>query len=453
MKGMGKGIEKLEWKHIFFMKAAPHCRIWWGIRDDKAKRLRKDFCSLISKEDIFVEDDVSMQGTIIDGLPVCSPDVLREISCNKRIIVLAENYEDIRKWLIKEGYVEGIDFVDGTSLQKQKAIITTPPPEKTTVQAQDAYRGVHNDRKRYLDEYKEMCRKENFPGQCETLLKGLEETSRSTVSQILARLRSLYTNEKVIYSREESQYVENIRKNFFPNIKEIAPGLYVYKNYILPTKHFEPIVFYYEHGFAMLKEMQIGNKCVIDAGAFVGDSALIIKKYMPEAEIYSFEAKKENYDRLLRTISVNNIQSVHPIHGALGEREEEMTLYISNLEREREASNSFIIDGYCLQAGNVYSEKVQCTTLDSFVEKNHLEVGFIKADIEGAEPMMLKGAEKTIRSQKPTLCIAIYHNLSDFFNIKPWIESLNLGYKFYIFRPVQEYSFMMETVLFAVAEK
>lgn len=53
-------------------------------------------------------------------------------------------------------------------------------------------------------------------------------------------------------------------------------------------------------------------------------------------------------------------------------------------------------------------------------------------DIEGAEPFALKGAIETIKTFKPVLAIAIYHSIDDFIHIPKWIDSLNLGYKFYL---------------------
>lgn len=42
-------------------------------------------------------------------------------------------------------------------------------------------------------------------------------------------------------------------------------------------------------------------------------------------------------------------------------------------------------------------------SLDAFVEQNHLDVGLIKVDIEGFEQSFLQGAERTIKSQRPSL--------------------------------------------------
>ena len=51
------------------------------------------------------------------------------------------------------------------------------------------------------------------------------------------------------------------------------------------------------------------------------------------------------------------------------------------------------------------------------------------------ESEVIRGAEKTLKTQKPALIIHIHHTAEDFWNIKPYIESLNLGYKFRIYKP------------------
>jgi hypothetical protein len=69
-------------------------------------------------------------------------------------------------------------------------------------------------------------------------------------------------------------------------------------------------------------------------------------------------------------------------------------------------------------------------------------------DIEGAELEALKGAKKTLLLFKPKLAISVYHNLHDLWTIPQWIESLDLGYQFYL-RHFTIHS--EETVLFAKA--
>jgi len=56
----------------------------------------------------------------------------------------------------------------------------------------------------------------------------------------------------------------------------------------------------------------------------------------------------------------------------------------------------------------------------------------IKADIEGAEMDLLRGAEQTIRRCRPTLAISLYHRYSDIWEIPSWINGLSLDYDIYV---------------------
>lgn len=75
------------------------------------------------------------------------------------------------------------------------------------------------------------------------------------------------------------------------------------------------------------------------------------------------------------------------------------------------------------------------------------KVTMIKMDIEGAELEALKGAQETIRRDKPKLAICIYHKPEDMADIPLYIKELVPEYKFYI----RHYSNdIFETVLYAI---
>ena len=72
-------------------------------------------------------------------------------------------------------------------------------------------------------------------------------------------------------------------------------------------------------------------------------------------------------------------------------------------------------------------------SIDDFVIRNNInDIGFIKMDIEGAEPIALEGAIETIKKFRPVLAIAIYHSMEDFINIPRWILNLDLGYELFV---------------------
>jgi hypothetical protein len=81
----------------------------------------------------------------------------------------------------------------------------------------------------------------------------------------------------------------------------------------------------------------------------------------------------------------------------------------------------------------LYDGMCETLSIDDFVASAGLDrVGLIKMDIEGAELPALKGAVSVIRKFRPKLAIAIYHSLDDFVDIPAFLDSLHLGYKFYL---------------------
>ena len=75
---------------------------------------------------------------------------------------------------------------------------------------------------------------------------------------------------------------------------------------------------------------------------------------------------------------------------------------------------------------------ISLTDIDTYVEKHDLCPGLIKLDLEGIESTIIQGAKRTIQKFKPILLISIYHNPRDFFEIKPYLESLGAGYAYMI---------------------
>lgn len=97
-----------------------------------------------------------------------------------------------------------------------------------------------------------------------------------------------------------------------------------------------------------------------------------------------------------------------------------------------------------------YPGAARCSTVsidEAAATRQVARVDFIKMDIEGAELEALKGAERSLRAHRPKLAISLYHQLSDFVTIPRYLESLNLGYSYYLDHHT---IYLNETVLFAV---
>jgi FkbM family methyltransferase len=197
------------------------------------------------------------------------------------------------------------------------------------------------------------------------------------------------------------------------------------------------------HGFYDLNLTEddkkfIKNKDIIDAGAFTGDTALPLSKFTNK-KIYAFEPFENSYKHMVNNVKNNNIKNILPINKSLGDKNGERTLFLS--------SNNF--QGItCDENIRKYNEKIIVpeVTIDSFVKEYNLDVGLITIDVEGAEQNLLNGAINTIKKQKPILFISIYHKIDDLFEIKPWVENLDLNYEFDIIKE-QPWTFIADTVL------
>lgn len=259
------------------------------------------------------------------------------------------------------------------------------------------------------------------------LCKGLDKDSIETVYKIIHRTKESFYNPTYRYFRitqEEIQMLEKI-KDFKGSICEITPNVFYWNGYFLPINQFEVSVFFYKHGMHTLKTLdKLKQKDIIDVGGFIGDSAILFQEFTDKV-IHTFEATTKNYKLLLQTLELNNAARIKPIKKALGSINSAIEIGLLG------SASSFVLRKDVAKN----KETVEIITLDSYVKENNVEVGFIKVDIEGFEMEFIKGAKETICTQKPTMLISIYHQSSDFFDIKPLLESWNLGYKFYIYHP------------------
>jgi FkbM family methyltransferase len=181
-----------------------------------------------------------------------------------------------------------------------------------------------------------------------------------------------------------------------------------------------PEVFYFHHGLRFANEKilaYIKNKDILDCGAYVGDSVLALRPYT-NGTIYSFEFSSKTIAKFRSVMGKNGIKSGSVlIEAALVDHS--AVLSVADTGKHN--------NGLCVcPNGNV----VRMTTIDEEVKNRGINVGFIKADLEGYAFRMIKGAINTIKMQKPELSIGIYHNYEELFEIKPFLQKEVEDYAF-----------------------
>jgi len=160
---------------------------------------------------------------------------------------------------------------------------------------------------------------------------------------------------------------------------------------------------------------------VIDAGAWIGDfSAYSAKK---GAEVYAFEPTSATFALLEQTVELNKPCKIHPIKKGLSDETRDASI---ELCETNSGAHSMI-----KHRNNIgKSEQISLTTIDTFVAENNIKkIDFIKADIEGAERDMLRGATNVLKTFAPKLAICTYHLPDDPMVLEDIILEANPKYK------------------------
>jgi FkbM family methyltransferase len=208
-------------------------------------------------------------------------------------------------------------------------------------------------------------------------------------------------------------------------LKEIGYEIQLYFTPLAVAIDFILEQYAYKQNNKTIIEAELGDT-VLDIGGCWGDTALYFaEKVGSNGKVYSFEFIPGNILIYNRNIGLNprlktRIELVeHPVTDETGK-----LIYYKDAGPGSQVRLSPFND----QTGTTTT-----ISIDDFVEQNQLsKIDFIKMDIEGAEPVALKGAIRTITKYRPKLAIAIYHSMNDFVGIPKWIDNLGLGYKLFL---------------------
>lgn len=147
------------------------------------------------------------------------------------------------------------------------------------------------------------------------------------------------------------------------------------------------------------------NDVVLDCGAAEG--ALALQLCDRCQKVYAIEPHPLFVSAMQKTFE--GIRNIEIIPKAVGEAKG--TLMLSN-------------EGIMSSLGSTNGISVEVDTIDNLFLKQNIKVDYIKADLEGYEVTMLKGAEQTIRKWKPKLAITTYHAKDDYKNTYEFLKKI-----------------------------
>jgi FkbM family methyltransferase len=307
-------------------------------------------------------------------------------------------------------------------------------------------RSSHPFHHRYVEYF--SARKEEIAVLTEKLIAGMDELSCDVVRRVISPYRFIAENNASVFLEDkdscvvfplslmlterekEANLLEATFKNNelsypFANICEHFGDIYkLYTKRALESVKCSYNSIYNLRSFpfdSLLARLE--GRDVIDGGGYIGDTALAFTEFSPRC-VHAFEPGVQTckkMDSFFQKSGRQKMLKVVPkaIAGHSG--------HISFFETGS-IGDSTLPEGRC-ESNKI---EVPCVTLDDYCEMEKLDVGLIKLNIEGAEYDAIQGAIKTIQKNRPILAINLYHTPKDFFEIKPFLESLDLKYRFFV---------------------
>lgn len=157
----------------------------------------------------------------------------------------------------------------------------------------------------------------------------------------------------------------------------------------------------------------------LDVGAYHGNSLIkfmdmVGNKYKA---IWAIEPDGNNFSVLSR-----NFAQLPSRYGADAQL---LKLAVASTEREGAFFEGL---GYASQLSAIGGRKISVRTIDAL----NIEPSYIKLHLEGAELDALKGAQDTIRRNRPIIAATTYHNPLGLWKLPLWLMQTTQGYRFYM---------------------
>lgn len=140
---------------------------------------------------------------------------------------------------------------------------------------------------------------------------------------------------------------------------------------------------------------------IVDAGANFGWHAIhLAKRVGASGKVLAFEPIPTTYAELAENVAINSCDNVKLFGLALGNETRVMSMFLPGTDGGAGAASEFLDTGARIE--------VSMVRLDDVLDQEGVQhVDFIKADIEGGELNLLRGAERLLNRCRPVIFIEI----------------------------------------------
>ncbi len=177
-----------------------------------------------------------------------------------------------------------------------------------------------------------------------------------------------------------------------------------------------------------------GDTC-LDIGAQKGFVSLTMAKAVGgRGKVFSFEADSRAAEKFLANVKRARLQTIQLLECALGDREGTCTFTLSNV-----LGWSSRFPNEIAKAAVQETVEVQMHTLDAMTERKEVvieagKLSFIKLDVEGSEPFVVKGMRRVLSTARPLIFLEVnYDSLAAAGSSARELQTLlqDLGYGFF----------------------
>jgi len=248
--------------------------------------------------------------------------------------------------------------------------------------------------------------------------------------------RTYFRKNKDKIKAVESYLQDEESKKTYLNIIEYRKKFFFRRLFL--KKEDAPVYHKFENQYFINDFFKYGeNEILVDCGAYTGDSIEVFSKVVPNfSKVIAFEPDPYNFKQLQENYKDN--EKIFLINAGAWNKND--SLRFSALKESGCSSN-------LSKSNREKTISVSVLALDMQDDIRKSKITFIKMDVEGAELEALKGAEETIKKNKPRLAICLYHYNRHFVEIPEYIRSIVPDYKFWVRHHSKEYPY--ETVLYA----
>jgi FkbM family methyltransferase len=195
-----------------------------------------------------------------------------------------------------------------------------------------------------------------------------------------------------------------------------APKIYKFLNLfyykVYPNNDMGRSIFvsgtYEPNTLTILTKILKNGDSFIDVGANSGIFSIVAAKLVGDnGRVYSFEPSSREYLKLQENVLINALEKII-ISEKLGvsSRNEKAVLNIATdcHNGQNTICNEFAYEN--VESGR--TETIDCVSLDEYVKANNINnIKLIKVDVEGAEILVLNGANNLISSQRPIIIFEV----------------------------------------------